>query len=110
MFALVLENEERHIKLHCCQEMTEQVNSVWPEAESPLQGSTDQRLYWSPVFNEYGLICQPSPEVMKILFCPFCGAKLPMSRRDEWFVRLEKSGWKTWGDPIPLELLRHDWK
>ncbi len=110
MFSLVLTNEDRLVKEHCCHEMTEQVNSVWPDAETPLLGSTDQRVYWSPVFNEYGLICQPSPEVLKIQFCPFCGAKLPESRRDAWFKRLEEIGWRSWGDPIPNELLVHDWK
>lgn len=110
MFALVLKDGERLVKEHCCQEMTEQVNSVWPNAESPLLGSTDQRVYWSAVFDEYGLVCQPSPEVLVIQFCPFCGAKLPQSRRAAWFARLETTGWRSWGDPIPDGLLVHDWK
>ena len=69
MFALILSNEKRHVKEHCCCEMTDQVNMCWPKAESPLLGSTDQRIYWSPVFDEYGLICQPSAETLKIVFC-----------------------------------------
>ena len=86
------------MKDHCCREMTDQVNMRWPQAESPLLGSTDQRIYWSPVFNEYGLICQPSAEVLQIHHCPFCGIRLPESRRDAWFKRLAGTGWKTWGD------------
>jgi hypothetical protein len=109
MFALTLKNEERFEKKHCCEQMTQQVNSLWPLAESPLLGSTDQRVYWSPVFDEYGLICQPSAEILKIQFCPFCGAKLPASKRDAWFAQLEKTGWRDWNDPIPQEMLRHDW-
>jgi Domain of unknown function (DUF6980) len=109
MFALVLQNEKRHIKRHCCSEMTEQVNIHSPLAKSPLLGSTDQRIYWSPVFDEYGLICQPSAEVLPIRHCPFCGVQLPKSRRKAWFERLEASGWKSWGDFIPDELLRYDW-
>ena len=109
MFALILKNEKRHVKDHCCHQMTEQVNMHWPNAESPLLGSTDQRIYWSPVFDEYGLICQPSAEVLDIQHCPFCGQRLPDSRRDAWFERVVPTGWKTWGDPIPDELLRYGW-
>jgi hypothetical protein len=109
MFALTLKDEERFEKEHCCEQMTIQANSHWPLAESRLLGSTDQRVYWSPVFDEYGLICQPSAEILKIQFCPFCGTGLPESKRDTWFARLEGTGWNDWGDPIPREMLRHDW-
>ena len=109
-FSLVLTDEPSYAKEHCCAEMSEQVNMASPGAESPLRGSTDKRIYWSPVFNEYGLICQPSAEILQIHHCAFCGSRLPESRRDEWFERLEKEGWKIWGDPIQSELLSHDWK
>jgi hypothetical protein len=110
MFALILSNEKRHVKDHCCREMTDQVNMHWSKAKSPLLGSTDQRIYWSPVYDEYGLICQPSAEILKIHYCPFCGGRLPDSRRDAWFKRLAITGWKTWGDPVPDDLLKHDWQ
>jgi hypothetical protein len=109
-FSLVLTKEPLYAKEHCCSEMSEQANMSYPNATSPLLGSTDKRIYWSPVFDEYGLICQPSAEILQIQHCPFCGARLPYSRRDKWFERLEGQGWKTWGDPIPSELLSHDWK
>jgi hypothetical protein len=109
-FLLVLTGEPSYPKDHCCAEMSEQANMAFPEAKSPLLGSTDKRIYWSPVFDEYGLICQPSSEILQIQHCPFCGSRLPESRRDNWFEKLEKEGWKTWGDPIPIELLSHDWK
>src|SRR4051794_6425538 len=98
---MILKDERVHVKQHCCQEMSEQVNMRGGSQESPLLGTTDKRVYWSPVFDEYGLICQPSAEVLTISHCPFCGRRLPPSRRDAWFQRLEATGWKTWGDPIP---------
>ena len=109
-FSLVLTGEPSYAKEHCCAEMSEQANMAFPDAKSPLLGSPDKRIYWSPVFNEYGLICQPSAEVLHIHHCPFCGFQLPVSRRDEWFETLEKGGWKTWGDLIPSDLFSHDWK
>jgi hypothetical protein len=108
-FALVLTNEPHVTKPHCCDDMTTQVNLQSLVAASPLSGTTDKRIYWSPVFNEYGLICQPSPEVLPITHCPFCGVELPVSRREEWLRKLESTGWQTWGDPIPARMLSSDW-
>ena len=90
--------------------MTSQSNSRSTVSESALLGSTDKRIYWSPIFNEYGLICQPSPEILVIDYCPFCGTHLPPSLRNEWFKRLEETGWDTWGDPIPEQLLSYGWE
>jgi hypothetical protein len=108
-FFLILKDECRKAKDHCCQEMSTQVNLFSEGERGPLQGTTDKRVYWSPIFDEYGLICQPSAEILAIRHCPFCGTRLPMSRRDAWFARLERTGWRAWGDPIPRSLLNHDW-
>ena len=108
-FHLVLAGEQPHVKDHCCSDMSEQANLGLADIERPLQGATDKRIYWSPVFDEYGLVCQPSAEVLAIQHCPFCGIRLPKSRRDAWFDSLEKTGWKTWGDPVPREFLTHSW-
>jgi hypothetical protein len=109
-FALVLEKEQPFEKEHCCAAMTEQANLSYPSAKSALLGSTDKRIYWSPLFDEYGLICQPSAEILVVTNCPFCGARLPLSQRDQWIARLEKTGWQSWGDPIPKEFLSHAWR
>lgn len=109
-FALVLNQEQPLEKEHCCAAMTEQANLAYPEATSQLLGSTDKRIYWSPLFDEYGLICQPSAEVLVIANCPFCGVRLPHSQRDHWFAKLEATGWKTWDDPIPEEFFSYAWR
>jgi len=108
-FALVLKDELHAVRKHCCERMTAQVNLPSPFAEGPVLGSTDKRIYWSPTFDEYGLICQPSPEVLPISHCPFCGGTLPPSRRSEWLRKLEATGWRTWGDPIPKHMLSQEW-
>jgi hypothetical protein len=109
-FSLVLSNEAHVERSHCCEAMTEQVNCQSPKAPGPLLGTTDKRIYWSPVFNEYGLICQPSAEILVISHCPFCGSSLPLSQRKAWFSALERTGWRTWGDPIPPHMLAHGWQ
>jgi hypothetical protein len=91
--------------VHCCEQMTWRVNLPFQEG-----GASDKRLYWSPVFNEYGLICRPSAEVLVISHCPFCGTGLAASRRQAWFAVLELTGWRTSGDPIPQELLSYEWQ
>jgi len=108
-FSLPLKDEPHVEKVHCCESMTDQANMVYPNASSKLLGSTDKRIYWSPIFEEYGLICQPSPEILRISNCPFCGAELPTSKRNAWFSALEATGWESWGDPIPNSMLRVNW-
>jgi hypothetical protein len=109
-YALVLADEQPLQKQHCCEAMTEQANLTFPKAKSALLGSTDKRVYWSPLFDEYGLICQPSAEVLVISHCPFCGGSLPPSQRAQWFSKLEKTGWQTWGDDIPSAFLSPAWR
>ena len=109
-FALVLDHEQPFEKEHCCAPMTEQANLTYPDAASALLGSTDKRIYWSHLFDEYGLNCQPSAEILVIANCPFCGVRFPRSQRGEWFAKLERTGWKDWGDPIPKELFSYAWR
>lgn len=109
-FALVLTDEKPLAKVHCCSAMTEQANLISANPKSALLGSTDKRIYWSPLFDEYGLICQPSAEVLVISHCPFCGTKLPSSQRAQWFEKLERTGWQTWGDQIPMGFLSNAWR
>ena len=109
-FSLPLKDEPQVQKQHCCESMTHQANMHYPKAPSRLLGSTDKRIYWSPVFEEYGLICQPSAELLLISHCPFCGANLPASKRNSWFSALEAMGWKTWEDPIPEMMLQENWE
>jgi hypothetical protein len=109
-FALVLTDELPLRKKHCCAEMTEQANLTYPNAESALLGSTDKRIYWSPLFDEYGLICQPSAEVLVIAHCPFCGVQFAPSEREKWLEKLERTGWQAWGDPIPKEFFTEAWR
>jgi len=37
----------------------------------------------------------------QLFWCPWCGAQLPESHRDQWFAELEALGLDPWSDPIP---------
>jgi hypothetical protein len=53
----------------------------------------DVLINYLPKFNEYGLIVHDGgTSVIAINYCPWCGAALPESKRDEWFDSLEKLG------------------
>lgn len=50
-------------------------------------------------FDEYGIIVHDGGEsFIGIQYCPWCGKKLPDSKREEWFRQLEKLGFDS-----PLE-------
>jgi hypothetical protein len=56
----------------------------------------DQVIYHSLIFDEYGIIIHDGGSaVYTISYCPFCGKKLPDSKRDRWFDELEALGYES---------------
>jgi hypothetical protein len=77
-------------KKHCCNDMTDRVNYVCHQHEDPFD-CPDNLIFYSSKFDEYGIIVHDGgSSFIEISFCPWCGAKLPMSKRDLWFDTLEK--------------------
>ncbi|WP_425490081.1 DUF6980 family protein [Dyella telluris] len=67
---------------HCCSDMTRHVEMKCPDHPVP-QNCPDRVLKYSSRFNEYGLVIHDGGSASySIRFCPFCGVKLPASRRD----------------------------
>ena len=53
----------------------------------------DVLIQYSPKFDEYGLVVHDGGgSSIAISFCPWCGSKLPESKRDRWFSELEALG------------------
>ncbi|MBC7494763.1 MAG: hypothetical protein H7221_07125 [Flavobacterium sp.] len=51
----------------------------------------DTSIVYVEKFNEYGLkICDGGSSNILIEFCPWCGEKLPNSKREKWFDEIEK--------------------
>ena len=62
----------------------------------------DALVSYSEKFREYGLfIHDGGSSSLAINFCPWCGAKLPDSLRDQWFAELEVLGFD---DPLSQEI------
>jgi hypothetical protein len=51
-----------------------------------------------------------STAIQELSFCFMCGAKLPQSRRDEWFDALEALGIDPWKDEIPAKFQTGEWR
>ena len=80
----------------CCDDMRAQIDHTCLEHPKPGQ-CPDQVVAYTPKFDEYGLWIrtgrsQQGESYLMIQFCPWCGARLPASRRDDWFDRLARMG------------------
>lgn len=62
-------------------------------------------------FDEYGLIVHDGgSSSISIYFCPWCGTKLPESKRDSWFNTLEQLGYDDPAEQdIPKEFHGNEW-
>jgi len=70
----------------------------------------DALLEYVPKFDEYGIIIHDGgASLHAISFCPWCGKRLPDSKRDRWFEELERLGLDPDGDGIPEQLLSDSW-
>ena len=71
----------------------------------------DNIVCYSDILNEYGLIIHDGGEsYVRINYCPWCGAKLPDSERDNWFNRLEAQGYDNpMEQEIPEEYKSDAW-
>jgi hypothetical protein len=68
----------------------------------------DVPLIYNRRFREYGIrIVDGGSATQLISFCPWCGAHLPSSLRDEWFERLKELNMEP-GDPDLPSILKSD--
>jgi hypothetical protein len=97
-------------RLHCCEQMTYHANYHCSLHQHPFD-CPDKLVSYTPKYDEYGLIVHDggSSSIM-IRYCPWCGIKLPPSRRDQWFDTLEALGFEDpWSQDIPQEFLTDAW-
>lgn len=72
----------------------------------------DKIIVYSDIFDEYGIaINDGGNSYVTIDYCPWCGEKLPESKRKKWFDELEKLGIENpLEDDIPLEFKSSIWR
>ena len=86
-------------------------NNVWPTQRSgPVTGVPGESWVNIQTSLRRGLRGLPGgSSVINIRFCPWCGSRLPDSRRDEWFDRVEELGVDPWGYDVPEEYMSDAW-
>jgi hypothetical protein len=95
---------------HCCDVMQHQVDYRCDQHHDPFD-CPDNLIHYSDKFDEYGIIIHSGGSSYRsISFCPWCGSRLPGSKRDRWFEELEALGFD---DPlqqdIPLKYESGEW-
>ena len=60
-------------------------------------------------YREYCIDYDGGPVIQVIEYCPFCGAQLPASLRDEWFDRLDELGLESDSPDVPDDMRDDRW-
>ena len=80
------------MKKHCCRKMSDAVNEVCEKHPDRFE-CPDCLIHYSPEFDEFGIIVHDGgASSILISFCPWCGTRLPESKRDLWFEELARLG------------------
>ncbi len=88
-----LESYERSVPPDvCCARMAAALSQACFEHDEPFE-CPDNLVYWCPPLDEYGLIVHDGGRsYLLVSVCPWCGRRLPDSKREQWFAELEKIG------------------
>lgn len=74
--------------IFCCERMTYFLDEYFKTPQE--QDNPDVVVKYNPIFDEYGIpVYEGGSSVIVIQYCPWCGTKLPASKRDLWFETLE---------------------
>lgn len=93
-----------------CVHIADQITQTCDQHPDP-RDCPDILVVYVPRFDEYAIpIRDGGSSYSKIQYCPWCGTKLPETKRDRWFKELEALGYD---DPaqqdIPHEYLTDAW-
>jgi len=76
--------------------------------------SVNELIFYSEKFDEYGLPIYEGGggSYLRLTYCPWCGIKLPESKRMEWFDKLRNMGYESplFDDSIPEEFKTKAWR
>lgn len=81
--------------------MARQLSHTCEQHDDPFD-CPDNLIVYFPRFDEYGIIIHDGgSSVLTIAHCPWCGRRLPDSKRDRWFDELAAKGYT---DPAQQEI------
>jgi len=99
------------MKNHCCSRMNQELNEWSCDQHADRFDCPDALLSYNEKFDEYGIIVHDGgASSAMIQYCPYCGTKLPESKRDLWFKTLEKMGIDDpWEQEVPEKFKTSAW-
>lgn len=91
---------------YCCDSMKSRLEQFFT---SP--NDADTVIKYVAAFDEYGIPIHDGGSGYSVInCCPWCGTRLPPSKRDEWFRALEELGYESpLTDDIPEKFRSADW-
>lgn len=99
----------------CCDDMKCHIYYIYENEVFDKGDVSDKVIYYSSRFDEFGLPIKDglkgtATSYIHISHCPWCGKKLPESKREEWFFRLEKMGYDSpFSQDIPTAFKSSEW-
>lgn len=91
---------------YCCERMRYFIK----KNGKSLGFDSDNVIYYALEYDEYGIVIHDGGiSYITIQYCPWCGKKLPDSKRSLWFDELEKLGIKDPTEEIPKEFKTDEW-
>ena len=96
---------------HCCADMAAALEFACAQHADPFE-CPDTVLVFHELFQEYGIpVRDGGISYLVISNCPFCGARLPESGRNDWYDRIEAAGLDdTPFDDLPEALRTVAWR
>jgi hypothetical protein len=95
------------VRDHCCDAMRTLLE-VMGEPMSVI--ASDRPVVYDPVFDEYRLVWSNwTAERALIVHCPWCGVRLPSSKRARWFAELDRLGLRPDDPDLPARLKTDAW-
>lgn len=98
------------MKKYCCKDMKQNLEFNC-NSHGNVYDCPDILISYSEKFDEYGIIIHDGGQAsIEIFFCPWCGERLPPSKRDEWFDKLEELGYNNpFEEQIPEKFTTGKW-
>lgn len=94
---------------YCCDRMRADLEHVCSQHRDRFS-CPDALVSYTAKFDEFGLIVHDGARSeVRIAYCPWCGTRLPDSRRDQWFAELERRGIDPLAGTIPVEFENDAW-
>lgn len=95
---------------YCCDEMARATTFDCDLHDSEFS-CPDVIIIYVDKFDEYGIIIRDGGSSLSLIFyCPWCGVKLPDSKRDLWFDTLEELGFDNPAEQdIPKKFSTSEW-